>query len=100
MIRYIDTHKNRFGVENICTILNKNLAGGVTTSRGYRAAKARIPAARTLKDQVLIPELERIHQENYGVYVARSPPRSLEYRPGPGLPADENSRYRWDTPGL
>ena len=31
-------------------------------------AKKRIPAARALKDQLLIPELTRIHAQNYGVY--------------------------------
>lgn len=71
MIRYIDRYRNRFGVENICTALQDNLAGGFMTSRGYRAAKARVPAARTLKDQLLIPELVKIHQENYGVYGVR-----------------------------
>ena len=39
--------------------------------RGYRAAKARVPATRTLKDQLLIPELMKIHQENYSVYGVR-----------------------------
>ncbi|MDO4898134.1 MAG: IS3 family transposase [Rothia sp. (in: high G+C Gram-positive bacteria)] len=71
MIRYIDMYKDRFGVENICTALQDNLAGGFMTSRGYRAAKARVPAARTLKDQLLIPELMKIHQENYSVYGVR-----------------------------
>lgn len=71
MIRYIDMYKDRFGVENICTALQDNLAGGFMTSRGYRAAKARAPAARTLKDQLLIPELMKIHQENYSVYGVR-----------------------------
>lgn len=61
MIRYIDRYRNRFGVENICIALQENLAGGFITSRGYRAAKARVPAARTLKDQLLIPELMKIH---------------------------------------
>lgn len=27
-----------------------------------------MPAARTLKEQLLIPELAKIHQENYSVY--------------------------------
>lgn len=71
MIRYIDMYKDRFGVENTCTALQDNLAGGFMTSRGYRAAKARVPAARTLKDQLLIPELMKIHQENYSVYGVR-----------------------------
>ncbi|MGV3017704.1 IS3 family transposase [Rothia sp. 88186D007BW] len=71
MIRYIDRYRNRFGVENICTALQENLAGGFITSCGYRAAKASVPAARTLKDQLLIPELVKIHAENYGVYGVR-----------------------------
>lgn len=71
MITFIDRYKERFGVENICTALQENLAGGFITSRGYRAAKARVPAARALKDQLLIPELVKIHQENYSVYGVR-----------------------------
>lgn len=71
MIRFIDTHKDLFGVEPICRTLAEHLDGGFITSRGYRAAKARVPAARTLSDQLLIPELLRIHQENYGVYGVR-----------------------------
>lgn len=71
MIRFIDTHRDRFGVEPICQVLSEHLDGGFITSRGYRAAKKRVPAARTLKDQLLIPELVTIHQQNYGVYGVR-----------------------------
>ncbi|WP_237234521.1 IS3 family transposase, partial [Rothia nasisuis] len=55
----------------MCRILATTFIGGFITSRGYRAAKARVPAARTLSDQLLIPELVKIHQENYGVYGVR-----------------------------
>lgn len=71
MIRFIDTHKDLFGVEPICRVLATTFIGGFITSRGYRAAKARVPVARTLSDQLLIPELVKIHQENYGVYGVR-----------------------------
>lgn len=71
MIRFIDQYKNHFGVEPICRALSAFLGDGFITSRGYRAAKKRIPAARTLKDQLLIPELVKIHEENYGVYGVR-----------------------------
>lgn len=71
MIRFIDQYKNHFGVEPICRALSAFLGDGFITSRGYRAAKKRVPAARTLKDQLLIPELTRIHAENYGVYGVR-----------------------------
>lgn len=71
MIRFIDQYKNHFGVEPICRALSAFLEDGFITSRGYRAAKKRIPAARALKDQLLIPELTRIHAQNYGVYGVR-----------------------------
>lgn len=71
MIRYIDQHKNHFGVEPICRTLSDFLEDGFITSRGYRAAKKRIPAARTLKGQLLVPELVKIYQQNYSVYGVR-----------------------------
>lgn len=71
MIRYIDQHKNHFGVEPICRTLSDFLEDGFITSRGYRAAKKRILAARTLKDQLLVPELVKIYQQNYSVYGVR-----------------------------
>lgn len=71
MISFIDTYKDIFGVEPICVVLNENLDGGFITPSGYYRSKKRVPAARALKDQLLIPELERIHAENYGVYGVR-----------------------------
>ena len=80
MIRFIDEHKDRFGVELICRVLREAVRGFVT-SRGYRAAKARTVSARQLREDVLVPEIVRLHAENYGVYGRRknaclvAPPR-------------------------
>lgn len=71
MIRFIDTHRDHFGVESICQVLSKNLDGGFISPSGYYRAKKRIPSARAFKDQLLIPELLRIHAENYSVYGVR-----------------------------
>lgn len=67
MIRYIDMYRDRFGVERICRVLNE-AEGGFITSRGYRAAKTRVRSARDLKDDMLIPEIQRIYSANYSVY--------------------------------
>lgn len=71
MIAFIDQNKATFGVEPIYTTLTQNIIGGFITPSGYYRTKKCIPSARALKDQVLIPELERIHQENYSVYGMR-----------------------------
>lgn len=70
MIRFIDTFRDRFGVELICRTLRAT-ARGFITSRGYRAAKSRQPAARTLRDAKLVAEVKRVHAANYGVYGVR-----------------------------
>lgn len=70
MIAYIDIYRDQFGVELICRTLGAT-AGGFLTSRGYRAAKTRPVSDRALRDEALIPVIERIHAENYGVYGVR-----------------------------
>lgn len=49
----------------------KDAVPGFITSRGYRAAKTRVPSARRLTDELLVPEIQRLHEENYGVYGVR-----------------------------
>src|SRR5215213_1614451 len=71
MIRCIDEHKDRFGVEGICRVLGEQLECGFITASGYWAAKRRQPAARTVSDRQLVPILERLHAANYGVYGVR-----------------------------
>lgn len=70
MIGYIDSHKDRFGVEAICRTLRPAVRGFIT-SRGYRAVKTRPVAARTVRDEQLVAEIFRIHAANYGVYGRR-----------------------------
>mgnify|MGYP002722818369 FL=1 len=70
MISYIDEYKEQFGVEAICRVL-KQADRGFITSRGYRKATTRVPSARALSDSLLIPEIQRVHAENFSVYGIR-----------------------------
>lgn len=70
MIAFIDMHREKFGVEAICRILAATECGFIT-SRGYRAARSRPASARSMRDEILVEEVMRIHQENYSVYGAR-----------------------------
>jgi transposase InsO family protein len=70
VIRYIDEHKDRFGVEAICRVLCPAIRGFLT-ARGYRAAVTRPASARALRDELLVPEVARLHRENYSVYGRR-----------------------------
>lgn len=70
MIAFIDEYREQFGVEAICRILGATECGFIT-SRGYRAAKTRPVSARSVRDEILIEEARRIHQENYSVYGVR-----------------------------
>jgi putative transposase len=67
---YIDGHRERFGVEPICRTLQ-------FAPSTYYAAKQRPPSARRLRDEVLKPEIERVHRENFSVYGARKVWRQL-----------------------
>src|SRR5699024_8623150 len=69
-IAFIDMHREKFGVEAICRIPGATECGFIT-SRGYRASKIRPPSARSLRDEMLVEEVRRIHQENYSVYGVR-----------------------------
>src|SRR3546814_12959618 len=70
MIRFINEYRDRFGVELICRVLRPAVQG-FRTARGYRAAVGRAPSARQLRDDLLVPEIVRLHAENYGVYGRR-----------------------------
>lgn len=90
MIRLITEHRDRFGVEAICRVLRLAVRGFIT-SRGYRAALRREPSARSLSDQVLGAEIERLHGENHGVYGARKM-HALMVRQGWALGRDQTAR--------
>ena len=70
MTRYIDAHRDVFGVEPIC----RTLAIAPST---YYAAKVRPPSARTCRDAELKPEISRVHEGNFAVYGVRKVWRQL-----------------------
>lgn len=50
MITYMGQYIEYFRADNMCTTPTENLAGYAIISRNYRAAKARVPAPRPLKN--------------------------------------------------
>jgi putative transposase len=63
MTAFIDEHRGLLGVEPICRVMELNPST-------YWAACSRPPSARSLRDEALRPEIERVHKANYGVYGA------------------------------
>ena len=90
MIEYIDTYRDRFGVEAICRTLRQTECGFIT-SRGYRAAKTRAPSARSLSDALLIPELVRVFEDNFSVYGVRKMWKAMQ-RAGWDIGRDQTAR--------
>ena len=90
MIRFIDEYRDRFGVELICRVLRPAVQGFLT-SRGYRSAVGRAPSARQLRDDLLVPEVVRLHAENYGVY-GRRKMHALMRRQGWDIGRDQTER--------
>jgi len=82
--RYIDQHKNRFGVEPICRTLE-------IAPSTYYAARSRPPSARQQRDEELKPKVERVHAGNYGVYGAEKVWRQLR-REGVEVGRDRTAR--------
>jgi putative transposase len=58
---YIDEHRERFGVEPICSVL------GVSASAFYERASGR-RSARRVEDERLLQRIEEIHDANYCAY--------------------------------
>ena len=70
MIRYIEAHRKRFGVEPICEVLE-------IAPSTYYSAKARPPCRRRVTDEKLKVDIGRVFDDNYGVYGARKVWRQL-----------------------
>lgn len=90
MIRFIDNHRDQFGVELICRVI-RGAVRGFLTSRGYRSAKARLKSARQVRDELLVPEVEQLHRDNYGVYGVRKM-HALLRRQGWDVGRDQTAR--------
>jgi len=70
MIRYIDAHRDTFGVEPICQVL-------AVAPSTYYAARSRPPSRRSIDDAVLKLEIARVHAANFAVYGVRKAWRQL-----------------------
>jgi putative transposase len=60
-VRFISAHRERWGIEPIC----KTLQVAPST---YYAAVSHQPSTRQLSDELLKPEIARVHRNNFGVY--------------------------------
>jgi putative transposase len=67
-VRFIDEHKQVFGVEPICRVLTGH--GVPIAPSTYYAAKSRPPSARAVRDEQLRGEITRVWKENREVYGA------------------------------
>jgi putative transposase len=70
MTRFIDIHREEFGVEPICTLLQ-------VAPSTYYAQRTRPLSARALRDAQLRVEIKRVWDANYQVYGARKIWRQL-----------------------
>ena len=70
MTRFIDTHRDRFGVEPICRVLQ-------AASSTYYAARVRPPSVRQVRDEALKVKIRHVHAEHFGVYGVRKLWRQL-----------------------
>jgi transposase InsO family protein len=68
MVRYIDEHKGRFGVEPICTVLP--IAPSTYYEQKAREHDPDRRPARVIRDEALKPEVQRVWEENFRVYGA------------------------------
>jgi putative transposase len=70
MNAYIDAHRDDYGVEPICTVLE-------IAPSSYYAAKSRPPCKRRLREAELRVEIQRVFDENFSVYGPRKVWRQL-----------------------
>ena len=84
MTSYIDAHKDQWGVEPICQVLE-------VAPSTYYAATSRPTSARRLRDEELKVEIARVHEANFGVYGVEKVWRQLN-REGVGVGRDRVAR--------
>jgi putative transposase len=84
MTRYIDQHRDRFGVEPICRTLQ-------IAPSSYYAARRRPPSARAVSDAELGPKVLQVFNDNDRVYGARKVWRQL-HRKGIRVGRDQVAR--------
>jgi len=75
MISFVDEYRSAFGVEPICRVLP--IAPSSYHRHAYRRANPDAAPARVKRDAVLAPEIQRVFDENFGVYGVRKVWRQL-----------------------
>ena len=65
---FIDAHRGTFGVEPICKVLREHGVGIAPNT--YHVAKKRPPSPRSVRDEELTIEIQRVFDENLFVYGA------------------------------
>ena len=70
MIRFVDAHRDRFGVGPMC----RELQAAPST---YYAARGRSPSARQVRDDALKVKIQHVYAEHFGVYGVRKLWRQL-----------------------
>jgi putative transposase len=80
MVRFIDDHRDAFGVEPICAVLpiapstyHRHRAGHVNPARR---------SARAQRDDTLRVEIQRVYDEHHQVYGPRKVWKQLRHGPG------------------
>ena len=71
MTHFIETHRERFGVEPVCRALQ-------VAPSSYYAARQRQPSARRVRDEALKVKLRHVHAEHFDVYGVRKIWRQLQ----------------------
>lgn len=64
MTRFIDSHRERFGVEPVCRMLQ-------VAPSTYYAARMRPMSARRVRDEALKVKIAQVHRDSFSVYGAR-----------------------------
>jgi len=67
---FVDQHRDRFGIEPICKVLP--IAPSTYFAHAARRPNPDLRSDRAKRDAVLIPEVQRVHRENFEVYGVRS----------------------------
>jgi hypothetical protein len=65
MVAFIDAHRAVYGVESICAQL-PIAPSQYYEYKAWEMELARVPP-RLQRDQTLVPEIRRVHEENFGV---------------------------------
>ena len=76
MVRYIDEHKDRFGIEPICAVLP--IAPSTYYEQKAREHDPERRPARAIRDEALKPQIQRVFDENFRVYGAHKVWKQLE----------------------